>query len=185
MYVFVATVLFAALVISTPVANRTWLLFVCGISVLCGASYTAASCARAGRLISAELMGMLAMSLSAPIMALAAGVPADLRLAGPPALAFAYSASTLSYVRAYTSLKQRRIEATVGCIAAHAAILGGLVLLGGAGWLSPWALLAFIPLLIRTAWGLARPPRNLRTVGMREIWVALCFTALAVAVISS
>jgi hypothetical protein len=184
-YLLVATVLFAALVISTPTANRTWLLFVCGISVLCGAAYTAASCARAGRLISAELMGMLAMSLSAPIMALAAGDPADLRLAGAPALAFAYSASTLSYVRAYTSLKQRRVAATVGCVAAHAAILGGLVLLGGAGWLSSWWWLPFIPVLIRTAWGLVWPPRNLRAVGMREIWVALCFAAIAAVVVSS
>jgi hypothetical protein len=183
-YFLVATVLFVVVVISTPAANRTWLLFVCGVSVLCGAAYMAASCARAGRLIIAELMGMLAMSLSAPIMALAAGDPADMRLAGPPALAFAYSASTLSYVRAYTSLGRGRVAAAVGCIGAHFVILGGLALLCLAGWLSPWAFAAFIPVLARTAWGLARPPRNLRAVGMREIWVALCFTALAAAVIS-
>jgi len=183
-YVMVATVLFAVVVICTAEANRAWLLFVWGVSVLCGAAYTAASCARAGRLISAELLGMLAMSLSAPIMALAAGIQADMRLAGAPALAFAYSASTLSYVRAYTRRERSRMAATLGCLAAHVALLGGLALINWAGGLSPWSFIAMIPVVARTAWGLARPPRDLRAVGMREIWVAICFTALAVVTVS-
>jgi hypothetical protein len=182
-YFVVATLLFAAMVILTPQANRTWLLLICGISVLCGAAYSAASCARAGRLISAELLGMAAMALSAPIMALAAGEPPDMRLCGPPALAFAYSASTLSYVRAYTGLQQGRSGAVYCCVAAHLAILAALALLYFLGGLSPWWFLPFIPLAARTVLGLARPPRTLRVVGLREIWIAVAFAALAMAII--
>jgi len=185
LYFVVATALFAAVVIFTPTVNRNWILFVCGIAVLCGAAFTAASGARAGRLIGVELMGMLAMSLSAPMMVLAARIPADMRLAGAPALAFAYSASTLFYVRAYRSLGRGRVVAVVGCIVAHFVILGGIALLCLAGWLSPWAMAAFVPVLARTAWGLARPPRNLRAVGMREIWVALSFSLLAAVAVAA
>jgi uncharacterized membrane protein YecN with MAPEG domain len=183
-YFILASLLFAGLVIFTPPANRAWLLLVCGISLLCGAASVAAACARAGRLIIAELPGMLAMALSAPIMALAAGAPAGMQLVSAPALAFAYSISTLSYVRAYGDLQQGRRPAVIASIAAHIVILGGLALLCLAGWLSPWALLAFTPLPLRTAWGLTRPPSNLRAIGMREIWVALSFAILAGAAIS-
>jgi hypothetical protein len=178
-YFVLASVLFVAVVILTPDENRIWLLFVSGTSVLCGAAYTAASCARAGRLISAELLGMAAMSLSAPMMALAAEAPVTTRIMGAAAMAFAYSASTLAYVRAYTGMGRGRVVAISGCVAAHAALLGGLALLGVAGRLSPWWFIAFIPVVARTAWGLARPPRTLRAVGLREIWVALWFTAIA------
>jgi hypothetical protein len=183
-YFVVASLLFAALVILMPGTNRTWLLLICGISMLCGAAYSAASCAKAGRLVSAELLGMTAMALSAPIMALAAGEPADIRLCGPAALAFAYSASTLSYVRAYTGLQQGRRAAVYGCMAAHLAILAALALLSRLGGLSPWWFLPFLLLVARTILGLARPPRALRSVGLREIWVAIGFALLSAAVVS-
>jgi hypothetical protein len=52
------------------------------------------------------------------------------------------------------------------------------------GWLSPWWFLAFAPVVARTVWGLASPPRNLRQVGLREIWVAVSFTVIAVVIIT-
>jgi hypothetical protein len=184
LYFIVAGMLFAALVIFTPQPNRTWLLFVCGISVLCGAAYSAASCARAGRLVSSELLGMAAMALSAPIMALAAGAPVHIRLAGAPALAFAYFVSTLSYVRAYTGLQQGRRRAVGGCIATHLVILAALSLLSGAEGVSPWWPAPLSLLVARTALGLARPPVTLRAIGLREIWIACGFALLAVFIVS-
>jgi hypothetical protein len=35
----------------------------------------------------------------------------------------------------------------------------------------------------RTALGLARPPRTLRAVGLREIWIASAFAAIAGAIL--
>jgi hypothetical protein len=46
------------------------------------------------------------------------------------------------------------------------------------GVLTAWALAAFAAVVARTVWGLARPPRNLRRLGLREIWVATSFAAM-------
>ena len=46
-------------------------------------------------------------------------------------------------------------------------------------------LVAFAPVAIRTAWGLARPPRTLRTLGLRELWVALAFTLAAILIVAT
>jgi hypothetical protein len=40
---------------------------------------------------------------------------------------------------------------------------------------------AFLPVFARTAWGLAAPPANLRTLGWREAGVSAAFTAIAAA----
>jgi hypothetical protein len=47
------------------------------------------------------------------------------------------------------------------------------------GWLAPALLVAFVPVLARTAWGLARPTKNLRVLGWREVGVAAAFLAAA------
>jgi hypothetical protein len=182
-YLVVASLLFALLVVFTPVNSRPMLLWISGMSILCGTAYSAASAAGAGRALGAELLGMAAMALSAPVMALAAGEPPGMWLVGAPALAFGYSVATLSWVRAYTNMERGRMAATLGCAAAHLVVLGALGLIARAGWLLPWALLAFVPVLIRTASGLIWPPPTLRAVGLREIWVALSFAAIAVALI--
>jgi hypothetical protein len=183
LYLVVAGLLFVKLMIFAPGANRTWLLRVSGIAVICGAAYSAASAARLGRLLGTELLGMAAMALSAPIMALAAGAQAGMWMVGAPALAFGYSASALAWVRAYANLERGRAAATLACVAAHVAVLVGLALISLSGWLSPWALFAFVPVIVRTVWGLVSPPPTLKAVGLREIWVALGFAVLAAALI--
>ena len=43
-----------------------------------------------------------------------------------------------------------------------------------------WALLAFLPVVLRLAAGLLAPPRDLRALGKRELWAASAFTVLSV-----
>jgi hypothetical protein len=183
-YCTLAGVLFAATVALTSEQNRTSLLAIAALSALCGGSYTAACYAGAGRFIITELVSMVGMSLSAPMMVLAAGRPLERGIAGGAVMAFGYSLSILSFVRAYTGRKQGRTASAALCIVVHALMLGGLAMMGKAGWLPPWWLTAFLPVIWRTAWGLARPPKNLRAVGMRELWVSLAFAILAATVLS-
>ncbi len=178
-YCAMAGLLFAAAVVLASDQRRMSLLAVAALSALCGGSYTAASYAGAGRLIVTEIVGMIAMSMSAPMMALAAGRPPEKLIAAAPVMAFGYSLSILSFVRAYTGRRQGRMAATAICVLVHVVLLGGLAMLGKAGWLPPWWWAAFLPVIWRTAWGLARPPRSLRAVGLRELWVAVLFAALA------
>lgn len=180
-----ALVIFAAAAALTPATHRSWLLVISVGAATGAAAYTAASILGAGRRIAFELIGMAALSLSAPVMALAAGAPIEAPLAAASALAFTYSASALAFVRAYRRLDQARRRAVAGCVAAHILLIGGLILMSGAGWFPPWLLIALVPVVIRTAWGLARPPRNLRQLGLREIWVALSFTVVATALIAA
>jgi hypothetical protein len=182
-YCTLAGLFFAAAVSLASGQQRVWLLTIAGLSTLCGGSYTAATFLGAGRLVVTELLGMVAMSLSAPMMAFAAGLPPKKLIAAPPVIAFAYSVSILSFVRAYTGRRQGRAAAAAACIVVHVALLGGLTVLGEAGWLPPWWWSAFLPVVWRTAWGLARPTKNLRAVGMRELWVSVVFAAIAAAVI--
>ncbi len=183
-YLAGAALAFTAAFLIAPAPNRTWLLAVSAGAALGGAVYTGASCAGAGRRVVTELVGMAATSLSAPLMALAAGSPIDARLPAASVMAFAYSASTLAFVRAYGRLERAGRTAVLGCVAAHVVLFGGLALMGTAGWLSPWWVAAFAPVAGRTAWGLARPARNLRQLGRREIWVASSFTLIATVIVA-
>jgi hypothetical protein len=63
----------------------------------------------------------------------------------------------------------------------HLVLLAGILLLVPAGALSVPASLAFLPVLLRVGLGFLWPPRDLRALGRRELWVAACFTAIAAA----
>jgi hypothetical protein len=172
---------FGAAMLLTPATNRNSLLAVSLPAALGAAAYAGSALVGEGRRIVAELVGMAALSLSAPITAIASGGPVGTRPFAAAAMAFAYSASALAFVRAYTRLDRAPVLAAAGCIAAHVLLLGGLAVMVRFGWLSPWWLLAFAPVVARTAWGLLRPPRTLRSVGLREIWVVVSFTVIATA----
>jgi len=64
-------------------------------------------------------------------------------------------------------------------VAAHAGIAVGLLVLWRAGWVTGVLLLAYVPVLARTAWGLVRPAPNLRVLGWREMGVAVTFLVVA------
>jgi len=184
-YLAGAIAMFCSAVALAPASHRGWLLVLSALAALGGAVYSGASAFGSARLAAIELTGMAALSLAAPIMALCAGRPIDSALPAASALAFSYSASALSFVRAYTRLDRARILAPASCIAAHVVLAGGLGLMVWSGWLSPWLLAAFAPVAARTAWGLLRPPRDLRQLGLREVWVAASFTIIATVLLSA
>ena len=104
------------------------------------------------------------------------------RLTGVPGVCFGTfgpGATNLSTGVGCAFLDRSPVIATAGCIATHVLLLGGLLLMSRFGWFSPWWLLAFVPVVGRTVWGLLWPPRTLRGVGLRELWVVLSFTVIA------
>lgn len=175
-YLATATALFGAAVALAGAAARPAVLALAGSSAALAAVYVAASIFGEGRFLVAEMLGMAGMALTAPMLTAAAGYDVSPELFGGAAMALGYYFSSLAYVRAYGR------DAALGkCVAAHAAIAVGLVACAGVGVLSQWWWIAFAPVLARTALGLWRPPADLRALGMREIPVALAFTALACA----
>lgn len=182
-YLAGAAAAFAGTVALTPASHRVPLLVAAALAALGGGAYFVASCLDEGRRVSTELLGMAGMSLTAAMTGVAGGVPVDGRLAAAPAMALGYFVSTLAFVRAYGRLDDAPRPAVAGCLAAHVALLAGLAWIAGRGWLSPWWAVAFVPVVARTAWGLVRPPRNLKALGLREVWVALSFTVIATLVV--
>ena len=162
----------------TAPESRPALLAVALAAAAFGLLYAVAEAVGQGRRVALELIGMAGLSLSAPVMAVAAGVPVRGRALAVAALAFSYFASSLAFVRAYGRLREETIRAVLTCLLAHLALAAGLGWLVVSGRLSGWALAAFAPVLARAVWGMARPPRNLRGLGLREIWVATSFAAI-------
>jgi hypothetical protein len=179
-YLTAALITFGAVYDLIPEWSRPTLLALAVPAAIGAGVYAIASALGHGRRVAVELLGMAAMSLSAPIMAIAAGEPFDNRLPAASLLAFAYSAATLAFVRAWGDLKDDRRTAILGCTVAYLVLFAGLGYAAWRGWFAPILFLAFVPVVVRTVWGLVRPPQFLRQLGMREIWVALSFTMLSV-----
>ena len=179
LYFALSVVTFGAVVALVPGPSRSPLLLAALPAASGAAVYSVFAIAGARKRIGAELTGMASLALSAPITALASGGPVGARAAGATVVAFAYSVSALAFVRAYAHRNGSARVAAARCIAAHLLLAGGLVALVGCGWLSPGWLLAFVPVVVRTAWGLLGPPRNVRGVGFREIGVVVAVAAIA------
>ena len=108
---------------------------------------------------------MAGLALIAAMMAAAAGHPFDRSLFGASLIAIGYSLSSLAFVRAYEWRRDVPRGAVGACVLAHVALLAGLAGAAAAGALPRWWWLAFVPVVSRTAWGLARPPENRRRLG--------------------
>lgn len=180
-----AILLFALAWAATPSSSRPALAAVAGVAAASGSAYAVASVLGASRILGVELVGMAGSSLNAAMIALAGGAPVDRGLAAAPALAFAYCVSTVSWVRAWRRLGEARRRATVACVVAHLVLVAALAFLAAANWLSPWTVVAALPLLARTVWGLASPPEDLRRVGLREVGLVLAYAAVAIVVLSA
>ena len=178
-YLALAVLVFAGAVLEAHPAARGPFLTMAGTASLLAAVYAAACVLGRGRSIGFEFLGLASVSLSAPMIAAAAGRPLDRTLFGASALALGYFLSSVSYVRAYETLRVNSQGAIRSCVAAHVALAAALLALAAYGALprSWWA--AFIPVIARTVWGLAVPPGNVRQVGLREAWVAAAFTLIA------
>lgn len=178
-YLALAVFVFAGAVLAARPAARGPFLTIAGIASVLAAVYAVACVLGRGRSIGPETLGLAGVSLSAPMMAAAAGQPLDRSIFGAAALALGYFLSSVSYVRAYEKLRANRHGAILSCIAAHVALAAALLALAACGAFRLWWWAAFVPVVARTVWGLAVPPSNVRQVGLREAWVALCFTAIA------
>jgi hypothetical protein len=185
LYLSTSSVLFALVVVLTVPANRGAVIGLSLAAAAGGAFYFIATCFGVGRLVACELVGMAALSLSAPIMALAAGRPFETVQLGAALLAFVYSASALSFVRAFGATRGLRVRAIGGCVVSHLLLIAVVAWVARDGWLPAWWLLAFVPLLVRLAWSFGWPPRNLRLLGLREIWVAAVYTVIVIGLVVS
>jgi hypothetical protein len=134
-----------------------------------------------GRTVLAEVAAMAGVAATAPLVMALAGTPFGPRPAGVGAICLAYFLSTIAFVRT----SRRRPDslawqpAARTCVAVHVALVLALGAAWWTGWLAPALLVAFVPVLARTAWGLARPTKNLRVLGWREVGVAAAFLAAA------
>jgi hypothetical protein len=182
-YLIAASLVFAAAVLAAPSGARGPLLAVAGVAAMLAAVYAVAAVFGRGRSLAAEVLGMAGVSLSGPMIAAAAGRPLDRALFGAGALALGYFLSSLAFVRAYEWMREGRAAAVSACVVAHLALAAALAAAATIHVVPRWWWLAFIPVAARTAWGLVRPPGNLRQLGLREIAVALSFTLLATLVL--
>lgn len=120
----------------------------------------------------AELLGMTGLAAAAPLVAFAGETPTWATALPPGILALAFSASSLSWVRAWRD--SRPAQAGLS----H-ALLGAALGLAAATSLLPWpAALVFAVPLLRLVWGLASRPSTLRELGFRELACAAVYVVL-------
>jgi len=168
----------------TPPWSRPATLTVALATALLGGAQTLFALAGRDRSTTAEVLGMTGLASAATLIVVSSGRPLDGRAVGVGLLALAYFLSSLAYVRAVRGLWRGDRRAAGRCIAAHAGVVLGLAALWSLRWLPGLALLAVVPILARTFWGLASPPGSLRVLGFREIGVAVLFTAVAAATLA-
>lgn len=179
LYLAAACLCFAFVLAGSAAGVRAALARAAVLPLVLGGVHAALGVAGRDRTLLAELLGMAGLAATAPLVVAAAGRPVDGEAAGTAVLALLYFLSSLSFVRAYRRIRSHGAMAIGSCIAAHAALALALAGAVHAGWLPPAAWLAFAPVAARTAWGILRPPRDLRVLGLREIAVATIFLMLA------
>lgn len=148
--------------------------------LILGAAHSASSLLGHGRSVAAELAGIAGLCACGPLAAASAGLAQAETAISAGLLPAAYFASSFASVRAFQPRKKKMSR--VSCLAIHVllgAALAGLVPLG---WLSPAALLAFLPAFARLFWYAASPPPSLPALGWREVAAASAFAASAVTV---
>lgn len=180
-YLSGGALVFSCSALAARPAARGPFLAIAGAAAVLAAVYAVASVLGRARSIGFEALGLAGVSLTGPMMAAAAGRPLDRTAFGPAALALGHFLSSVAFVRTYERLRESRRAAIRSCVAAHIALVAALVALAFCGALPAWWWIAFVPVALRTVWGLALPPDNLRQVGLREAWVAASFTLLACA----
>jgi hypothetical protein len=187
---------FAGALLLAEAAHRPAALRAGAATVALGLGHSALVLAGWHRVWWGEAVGMAGLASAAPLILAVAGRPLDRRALGLAAICLVYFLSTLAYVRAFRTIVRegggggdglpggRRADdggAARRCAAAHALLAAAVAALWRAGFVPGAAVWAFVPVLVRTAWGLRRPPRTLRILGWREVIVAALFTGLALA----
>ena len=150
------------------------------LTLALGGAHTGLAFAHLDRTAPGVILGMAALASGAPLMVAAAGRPLDRRGVATGLVALLYFATSQAYVKAVRGLWKGDRVPRRRCLAAHAAVAGALVLLIDRGFITPLVAAAFVPVFARTAWGLRRPPANLRVLGWREVAVATVFSCIAI-----
>lgn len=170
----------AAVVLAAP-AWRGPVVTLAAVTGILGGIQAGLALLSLDRAVWGESIGLAGLACSAPLVMAAAGQPLDGRAWSVAALCFSYFVSGLAYVRTYRLRKGGAgFPAVAACLAVHVAIIAVMIALWWKGWLPTGGLLAWVPVLVRTAWGLLRPPASLRTVGWTEMGVSICFLIVAV-----
>ena len=140
---------------------------------------------KSDRTILSELIGIVSLTSSAPVLYYVSKQRADAVLILLWGLHILYFISSLFYVKmlvARCSAKSTARQLTVQCVAYHAILLFSLALLAWQKQLPVLILIAFVPILLRTAYGV-RPSENrlnLRKVGYAEMSFTLFFLIVTV-----
>lgn len=170
--------LFAAVTTATPSAREATVLMAV-VTGLLGTVHAALALISLDRTLWGEMIGLTGLACSAVLVMAAAGRPLDGRTWSVAALCLGYFVTSVAYVRTYRTRNEAKTKAAALCIAVHVAVLVGLALLWREGWLPGLGLVAFVPVVLRTAWGLWHPPTNVRKVGWTEMGVATSLLLLA------
>jgi hypothetical protein len=176
-----ATLLIAAAWrLTTPEARRG-LLVTAAVAILLAAVHTGLAFFDRDGTVPGRMLGMAALASGAPLIAVAAGRPLDRRAVGTGLVALLYFATSQAYVKAIRGLWKGDRVPRKRCLGAHVAVAYALAMLMARSFIPELVGAAFAPVYARTAWGLFRPPSNLRVLGWREVGVATLFTLIAVA----
>ena len=175
-----ASLLSTAVFLAAP-SWRAPLVTLSAVTGLLGGTQAVLALLSLDRSLWGESIGLAGLACSAPLVMAAAGHPADGPAWTVAALCFGYFSSSLAYVRTYRARKDGAgLTAVAACVAVHLGVLTAMIVLWWKGWLPTGGLLAWAPVLARTAWGLLRPPASLRGVGWTEMGVAMVFLSIAV-----
>jgi hypothetical protein len=170
----------AACFLASGAARRTEFLTIAALPAGLGLVHAGFGLAGHDRRLGAEIVGMAALACAAPLIAAAAG-PVGAPAWGAAVLSFLYFLSSLAWVRAFRGIKTTGRLAVAPCLASHAAIGAAAAAVWAVGLIPGPALLALVPVAVRTAWGLRWPPVHLKALGLRELAVAGLFLAIGVA----
>jgi hypothetical protein len=176
--------LLAAVATATPSARGATLLVAVVTGVL-GTTHAALALLSLDRTLWGELIGLTGLACSAALVMAAAGHPLDGRAWAVVGLCLGYFVTSVAYVRTYRARDRGERRAPLACIVVHVLVLAGWVALWRQGWLPAPGLVAFVPVAMRTAVGLWRPPANVRAVGWTEMGVATSFLVLAAVAVAS
>jgi hypothetical protein len=179
-----AAFLLAAVTTAVPSARWAPVLMAVVTGVL-GTVHAALALVSRDRTLWGELIGLTGLACSATLVMAAAGRPLGGKAWAVTGLCLGYFVTSVAYVRTYRARDRGKGSAPLACIAVHVLVLAGWVALWKQGWLPALGLVAFVPVAMRTAWGLWRPPANVRAVGWTEMVVATSFLVLAALAVAS
>jgi hypothetical protein len=180
-YIGAGAALFALAWRLAPQGARRGAVAAAAVTLVFGVLHTALVFAGRDRTVPGEMLGMAGLASGATLVMTMAGLPLDRRSVGAGMLALLYFASSLAYVRAIRGLWKGDPTQRRRCAIAHVVIATAAAQLAAGAFIPLLGAAAFLPVLVRTAWGLIAPPANLRALGWREVGVSVAFALVAIA----